>query len=67
MCITFYHEMEMDDAKLPRITRYLYFFYHLFLLLVPLSCICAVGIWVALGILDSQMISIGLNSVHLVQ
>lgn len=53
----------MNDAKLPRITGYLYFFFPLYLFLLPvsLSCICAVGIWVAVGILD-QMISIGLKS-----
>lgn len=39
------------------------FFFHFisFLLPVSLSCICAVGIWVAVGILDSQMVSIGLK------
>lgn len=63
-CITFFiMRWEMNDAKLPRVTGYLYFFFftlYLFLLPVLLSCICTVGIWVAVGILD-QMISIELG------
>lgn len=39
-----------------------FFFFTLYLFLLPvlLSCICTVGIWVAVGILD-QMISIELG------